>query len=864
MFINSLEEVCAGRHYLALRSTCLITAVGIALMSCISDVNAYEAHADLIQAFDTSNYPSPDPAGIVYLPSDDSLIITDSEINEMAIFPPDQTNVFKIDRSSGVLLKTYSTISFSDEPTGITINTDNNHCFISDDTGPKSVYEIAPGNDGICLTEDDSVSAFSTEAFGSSDPEDITYGQGSLYVMDGISHIVYRITPGPNGVFDGVTVDDVVNSFDARELGLTDPESIYFDAMTSTLYIISSTGQFIVQSTTEGHLLRTIDISQINPKKPSGITIAPSSLDPSLNSIFMSARGWDNDSDPTENDGMIYEITLPPYTQGNAAPEVFAGDDLAVVMPALVNLTGSVTDDGLPANSLTTSWSKISGQGDVVFSDPGSTETTASFSAAGDYILRLTAFDGELQSEDEVTVNVSAQEGVFTLTRRINASNDDAEELATGRMRTVSSDLELVYDGSNQVVGLRFNTINIPQGATINSAYIQFQADEVKSVDTTLTIRGELSASATAFQKETANISARIATTSAIYWSPAPWLIVGEADLDQRTPDLGPIIAEITSQSGWAEGNSLAILISGDGERVAESFDGDQAGAPLLYIEYSYVPGNQPPLVEAGQAQTITLSQSAVLTGAVSDDGIPGDTLTQSWNKISGQGSVNFTNASSAQTSATFSLAGIYVLRLTASDGDLTNFDDVEITVTQDGLQTLSRRIAASSDDAEEKADGSVKTNSSDLELVYDGSNQVVGMRFTQIDVPQGANIVGAYIQFQADETKAVETTLLIQGELAANPVTFVRESHNVSSRVRTAASVTWTPPEWRLVGESDSKQKTPDISAIISEVTSQAGWVPGNALVVIVTGIGERVAEAYDGEPDGAPIIHIEYTLND
>ena len=32
-------------------------------------------------------------------------------------------------------------------------------------------------------------------------------------------------------------------------------------------------------------------------------------------------------------------------------------------------------------------------------------------------------------------------------------------------------------------------------------------------------------------------------------------------------------------------GNALLILISGDGDRVAESFDGDAAGAPLLHVE---------------------------------------------------------------------------------------------------------------------------------------------------------------------------------------------------------------------------------------------------------------------------------------
>lgn len=861
MFINQIINV--GLQHRALKLNIFITIFGFTLLTYATCVKSEQVQAVLIQTFDTSSYPSPDPAGIVYLPTEDRLLITDSEINEMEIFPATQVNVFKVDRSSGVLIEAYSTISFSDEPTGITINPSNHHCFISDDTGRKTIYEIAPGNDGTCLTDDDIVSSFSTNDFGSTDPEDVTYGQGALYVMDGISHTVYRVTPGPNGLFDGVNNDDVVTSFDGRSLGLIDPESIYFDQTTSTLFIISSTGQFIVQTTTEGQMIRTIDISTIDPKKPSGLTIAPSSIDPSINSIFMTARGWDNDSDPTENDGKIYELTLPPFTFGNTPPQVFAGDDIAIILPASANLTASVTDDGLPTDSVTTTWSKVSGQGNVSFINPGSPTTSATFSAAGDYVLRLTAFDGELQSEDDVTVNVSEQAGVFVLSRRVESSNDDAEELASGQIRTVSSDLELVYDGSNQIVGMRFNNITIPQGATINSAYVQFQVDEVKSVDTTLTIRGEQSDNATLFLKESGNLSSRPQTASTVYWSPEPWLIVGQADLDQRTPDLKSVIAEITSQSGWAEGNSLAILISGQGERVAESFDGDHNGAPLLYVEYTYVAGNEPPHVDAGNDQSITLSQSAVLEGSVSDDGIPDNTLTQYWSKISGDGDVFFSDINSMQTNVTFSMPGTYVLRLTANDGDLTNSDDIEITVTQEGLQTINVRVDSSTDDAEEKADGSVKTNSSDLELVYDGSNQVVGIRFTHVDIPLGATIVSSHLQFKADETKSVSTNLIITGERSPNPLTFVRESSNISSRTDTEASVLWQPSPWGIVGETDVGQKTPDIGMIISEITQLPEWQSGNALVIKISGTGERVAEAYDGDPDGAPMLHIEYILS-
>jgi hypothetical protein len=68
---------------------------------------------------------------------------------------------------------------------------------------------------------------------------------------------------------------------------------------------------------------------------------------------------------------------------------------------------------------------------------------------------------------------------------------DDVEERSTGSMYTNSSDLELVDDGSkiDQLIGIRFTGIDIPQGAIITAAYIQFQVDEVSTGAATLTIR---------------------------------------------------------------------------------------------------------------------------------------------------------------------------------------------------------------------------------------------------------------------------------------------------------------------------------------------------------------------------------------
>ncbi|PBB41827.1 hypothetical protein CK222_22010, partial [Mesorhizobium sp. WSM3866] len=68
-------------------------------------------------------------------------------------------------------------------------------------------------------------------------------------------------------------------------------------------------------------------------------------------------------------------------------------------------------------------------------------------------------------------------------------------------------------------------------------------------------------------------------------------------------------------------------------------------------------------------------------------------------------------------------------------------------------------RLAAAGDDVEEKGSGSISTNVDDLELGFASTTrQTVGLRFTGVDIPQGAIITSAYIQFQANEVKTGAT----------------------------------------------------------------------------------------------------------
>jgi hypothetical protein len=177
---------------------------------------------------------------------------------------------------------------------------------------------------------------------------------------------------------------------------------------------------------------------------------------------------------------------------------------------------------------------------------------------------------------------------------------------------------------------------------------------------------------------------------------------------------------------------------------------------------------------------------------------------------------------------------------VTATDTAISGTATVSVTYV---LNIMDIPVVASSDDAEEAADGGMYLNSSDLELVDETTNQTVGMRFNGVDIPQGASITNAYIQFQVDEVSTGAVSLTMQGEAADDAVTFSSTSGNISGRPSTVAAVDWNPPDWMTVGEAGPYQQTADIAAVIQEIVDRGGWTSGNSLAIIITGTGKRVA---------------------
>jgi hypothetical protein len=350
-------------------------------------------------------------------------------------------------------------------------------------------------------------------------------------------------------------------------------------------------------------------------------------------------------------------------------------------------MNGSATDDGNPdpPGSLTFTWSQVSGPGSVSFSSTNVLDPTVSFPAAGIYVLQLTADDSEITPSDQVTITVNPDPSTTVQDIRVAASTDDAEERIDGGVSLTSSDIELVFDaGGDQIVGMRFNAVFIPQGSDVTYAYIQFQIDESNTEATSLTIQGEDVDNAATFTSTNGNISSRPLTGAAVPWSPAPWIGIGQAGPDQQTPDISSVVEQIVGRSGWSPGNSLVIIISGTGERTAESYDGIPTAAPLLHVEY-LPPGttNTPPSVtidSPANGSTYNVSNSIDFSGTANDSQDGDRTASLAW-----ESSIDGPIGTGGSFSRSDLSTGVHLITATATDTEgLEGFATTTLTVFAD------------------------------------------------------------------------------------------------------------------------------------------------------------------------------------
>lgn len=114
-------------------------------------------------------------------------------------------------------------------------------------------------------------------------------------------------------------------------------------------------------------------------------------------------------------------------------------------------------------------------------------------------------------------------------------------------------------------------------------------------------------------------------------------------------------------------------------------------------------------------------------------------------------------------------------------------------------------------------------------------SDRVVGLRFRNISVPQGAVIRSAQLRLRASNTPSSTRrgSVTVNAAALADVVEF-SDTNKVGSMPATAASVSWS-----LTGgwSANNSYTSPDLKTVIQEVVNQAGWDKGNALALRLRG---------------------------
>jgi hypothetical protein len=172
-------------------------------------------------------------------------------------------------------------------------------------------------------------------------------------------------------------------------------------------------------------------------------------------------------------------------------------------------------------------------------------------------------------------------------------------------------------------------------------------------------------------------------------------------------------------------------------------------------------------------------------------------------------------------------------------------------------IRKVELRVAASSDDAERLADGSSLVDSADLEMT---SQRLVGVRFADVPIPPGADILSAWVEFTPSGAGAAPLSIEIFGEAGDDAAGFSTAPDDLLSRPTTANSVVWTPAAWNL---GDPPQQSTDLEPVLQEIIDRPNWAENNALVLIIStpaGNGIRQAHSYDGQPLNAPRLVVSY----
>jgi hypothetical protein len=165
---------------------------------------------------------------------------------------------------------------------------------------------------------------------------------------------------------------------------------------------------------------------------------------------------------PRDKDQDWLAVVLPADPNQNYAPSVDAGDDQTVMLPKgeneiIVELDGTIHDDGKPGNEISCAWAVTggTGQSQVYYENSNSANSDITLWWLGTYILTLTASDGDLISQDSMTITIEP------FSDRVVRSFAPVEDAFIEGSTTLDNQ-HLKVEGTRRVAYLKFNVEGLP------------------------------------------------------------------------------------------------------------------------------------------------------------------------------------------------------------------------------------------------------------------------------------------------------------------------------------------------------------------------------------------------------------------
>jgi len=408
-----------------------------------------------------------------------------------------------------------------------------------------------------------------------------------------------------------------------------------------------------------------------------------------------------------------------------------------------LRITAAVAAIPATAANLTSQWTQVSGTGTASFTSPGSPSTNVTFSTPGDYVLRLSANDGVLQSYKDITVRVlkvsvtgptdhlvlrlpfdetsgtiaTDVSGVTptnsgTLITGLSSSlpvwSSTGGKIGGALLLSGSGQQVVVPDSStNQLDGMSqlsiscwfYNNATIASSSSYNAIICKRATGTTNGESYTIKLRGGTPPTKIYFD---VNNKSSGASSAGIYtgkWYHLVMVFDGTLSTQNLkfyingSPDtFGTIYSSGTTvlQTSVPRNAATALHIGAQDSADTVGWNGliDEVrvynkALTLAEVQdlYTAAPANMGPTITTSSTVSGSAGQPFPLAATVTDDGF-GGTLTVGWSTISGPGSATFENPAAATTNATCVLGGTFTLRLTASDGTIATFADVSANIT--------------------------------------------------------------------------------------------------------------------------------------------------------------------------------------